>query len=428
MPSKQTESKQLILLTEAMVGHYRLGSEKVALYLAATLFEGLINSKMNGWNERDIEKNEMYVKIDKIQPPELREDSLFKYQEIFVKYCDFNRVKTFSKSQRVRVDQARRRLHNFRMLRNKLIHNREITNIDKKSNVIEDWIIYLWSELAQDSFKKAYGKRKDKINTDGIIRRTCVIDAIPEHLADYMIRAIDEVEFLEKDSACGHLTGKTVVFSKDFDNLFDLRRKLVFVKNYLTDWLTKNANFLKTDILTTIDTTSAYIWLPIVSKSLADGDRQGVFDCSVSLLATPLDLRIYMDFGGFTRDQRKAYFDFLDGSPEYEALLLELEARGDLEVFDIDWYSAIFNRRKISAWRNQREQDLIEAHNKIEKTSKPEGSPITWNRCLHGYVISKFDLPEDSGIDFAMIETKLLDIIALYQAFDRFKKRTKDKK
>jgi len=412
-----------------MVGHYRLGSEKVALYLAATLFERLINSKLSGWDQERVDRSTLELKIEGIEYSDLLVDSLREYQEIFINYYDYNRLETFSKRPDERVRQIKKRLHNFRRLRNDIIHNQKIPHVAKQSNVIEDWIVYLWSELSQESFKKANDKRKDRKSAIGIIRRASIFGTIPEHTADYMIRAITEAEFRDRDHACGHASGETVISPEDFDNLFDLRRKLVFFKNYLSEWLPVEAEFLQTDTLTTIDTTSAYIWMPLVSQKKASGEsRHGVYDCSVSILATPLDLRIYMDFGGFTRDQRKAYYEFLDRSPEYEVFLANLRDKQDLEVFDIDWYSAIFNRRNIPDWLNQREQALIEARSKIKKTAKPERSPITWNRCLHGYIISKFDLAENDVIDFPMIETKLHDILALYQAFDNYKKRVKDEK
>ena len=415
MANKQTDTQQLDLLTRSMVGHYRLGSEKLALYLAASLFEGLMDTKSQGLS------NDMNEKIKAIGHRELQTDSLFKYDDIFLKYYEQRYPKKdtiFPKPPGRQVKHVKTRLHNFRWLRNDVIHNQKIPFIAKQSNVIEDWIIYLWSELAPDSFEKALGKRKG---------RESVIDTLPKHMADYMIRAIDEVEFLKKDRARGHAAGKTVITIKDFDNLFELREKLVFLKNYLSDWLPEEAHFLQTDILTTIDTTSAYIWMPLVSQKLADASRHGVYDCSVSILATPLNLRVYMDFGGFTRDQRKVYYDFLDGSPEYESLIEDLKGKPGLEVFDIDWYSAIFNRSNLSDWLDQRESALAGARDKIKGTTKPENSPITWNRCLHGYVISKYDLAEDDVIDFAMIEPKLRDIIALYQAFNTYKDRIKGK-
>lgn len=414
MSKIKTENLDKDLLTRSVVGRYRLGSEKVALYLAGTLFEGLINSKLKGWDTTRIENTDMVTKINAIETSSLLNDSLFRYRDVFLSYHNYDKVKAFSTSDSERVSQVKSRLHNFRLLRNKVMHGQQVPVAAKQSNVIEDWILYLWSELAHDSFKRSYSKCASGSN---------VINTLFEHTADYMVRAVDEVDFIRKDRVCGHSSGKTVFVAKDFDNLFDLRRKLVFLKNYLSEWLPKEANFLQTDILTTIDTTSAYIWMPIVSRELATGGRGGVYNCSVSILATPLDFRIYMDFGGYTRDQRKSYYEFLDSSPEYDAVIERLGDKSELEVFDIDWYSFIFNRNKLLDWQTEKALALNVAREKIKATPKPESSPITWNRCLHGYVITKHELSENNVIDFATIESKLRDMIAFYQAFNAYKER-----
>jgi len=416
MSANQTGPQRLELLAKAMIGRYRLGYKEVALYLAGTLFEGLINSKLVGWDEDKIEATRMQDKIEAIETSKLLEDSLFRHQEVFQKYYEHGTVKPFSTSDNDRVRQVRRRLNNFRWLRNKIMHNQLDQLLSDESDMVEDLVVYLWSELAADSFHKALNKRKHSES---------IVQTLFEHTADYMVRAIDEVESLERDKACGHAIGATFLTNEDFENLFELRRKLVYLKNYLSDWLANEADFLQTDILTTIDTTSAYVWMPLVSRELAGQGRRGVYDCSVSILATPLDFRIYMDFGGYTRDQRKTFYDFLDGSPEYENAAINLLSKPGIEVFDIDWYSAIFNQNKLSVWLPQRDNALAEARNKLKSTPKPESSPITWNRCLHGYVMSKHDLREGTSIDFAMIESKLRDIIAFYQAFQHFKERAR---
>ena len=409
MPSKQMDRHEQEKSTLSMVGYYRLGYEKRALDLAATLFEVLVNSKS------ETQSDNMDDKINSIETLDLHSDNLFKYTDIFLEYCDYKKVKTFDRSPNLRGGQVKQRLHNFRQFRNQLTHpDLEVTPAFIQSNIIEDWIIYLWSELAHDSFEKAHKK---------IGNGKSIFETLPKHQADYMVRAIEELKALEKDEIVGHADGKTEIKPKDFENLFDLREKLVLLKNYVSDWLKTEGSILQTDILTTIDTTSAYIWMPLVPQTFGGDDRRSVYDCSVSILATPLDLRIYMDFGGYVRDQRKFYYSFLDSSPEYEALVDELKDKAGIEVFDVDWYSFIFNRIRLPNWLDQRELALAKARSKINKISKPENSPITWNRCLHGYVISRYDLADDDVIDFAMIEPKLRDIITFYQAFNSYKDR-----
>lgn len=409
-----TTSEKNGLLARYMVGQFRLGYETLALYMAGSLFEGHINSMLLEWSDEDIEKTDMCRKINAIPKEILSNNSLCTQKNVFLQYEDYEQVKNFSEDRLRRAEQGRKRLHNFRSLRNKIIHSQEIPSIHIKSNAANDFITYLWSEIAPDSYKRAYSKKKPGKS---------VIESLYEHTADYMVRAIDEVEFRKKDSALGYPEAIIEIKAIDFDNLFELRKKLAHLKNYLPSWLIRNYGMLKTDILTSIDTTSAYIWLPLVSTEFSAENRRGVYDCSVSILATPLDLRIYMDFGGFTRDQRKLYFDFLRDSPEYLDLLQKLQGREPLEVFDIDWYSFIFNRKKFPEWLAHKEKSLTLAQSKIKSSAKPDSSPITWNRCLHGYTIPKYALAEGEIITFDTIEPKLRNIILLYEAFDTFKTR-----
>lgn len=410
------------LLTRYMVGRYRLGHETVALYLAGILFEGLINRKLEShqkWSEEDLEQTTLEKKINEINDLTLKNDALFVQRKIFQRYSYMDRnglqIRGFSNLDIERIRNVRSRLHNFRWLRNQIMHGRLAELRDDKDQKKEDLITYLWCEWAPESFAKALSKCVEQAN---------VIDSLFEHTADYMVRAIDEVEAKDNDQKKGDDLRSAKISVLDFDNLFDLRRRLVPLKNYLGKWLPKYADFLQTDILTTIDTTSSYIWLPLVSKQKMTGEkRASVFDCSVSILATPLDLRVYMDFGGYNREQRKLYYNFLDGSPEYNSFYNQFQSVPGLEVFDVDWYSFIFNRRQMSVWLSQRESALNAARKKINAAPKAENSPITWNRCLHGFVFSKFDLPEGHLIDFDMIKQPLLDVIEFYKAFDRYKNR-----
>ena len=153
---------------------------------------------------------------------------------------------------------------------------------DDHDNKKEDMINYVWAELAADSFAMAY-RHWDKAKG--------IIGSMQEHTADYMVRAIDEIDILPKDRAVRYDPQKPLELKEsDFENLYVLRSKLVPFKNFLADWLKKKAPFLITDILTTIDTTSAYIWLPLTRED--PETRKGVLSCSVSILNKSLFLNV----------------------------------------------------------------------------------------------------------------------------------------
>lgn len=405
------------ILARYMVGRWRLGYEDLALYIACLLFEKIIDKKLQGqgWSEYRLEQTALCRKIQELNDDNIK-DSLYQKDNVFTHYYAKTAL-PFSPRQEERLNQVRLRLDNFRWLRNQVMHGKLDTFKDEGDNKKDDLINYMWSEFAPDSFNEAYSHRKAGQRLS---------NSLFEHTADYMIRAIDEIEIKGRDRAAGYTSEGLRIHREDFDNLFELRRKLVQFKNYLDNWLPQNATFLHTDILTTIDTTSAYIWMPLVSKK-KEKMQSGIYGCSVSLLATPQDLRIYMDFGGRAVHERRIYYDFLNGSSEYEKLLETLRCKNGLQVFDIDWYSFRFNERQINTWLAGKDEAVEEARQKLSSEPEHLKNPLTWNRMLHGFIFSKFDLPPRGLIDFPMIEGPLRDIISLFEAYCRYKNEVERK-
>ncbi len=400
------------LLARYMVGRYRLGYENLALYLAGVLFEKLIDSKLviqdRAWRGRLNEIN-LAEKIKQLSPAILQEDSLYKRNDVFTWYMDIGQKPALRKPLSLLygtrdVEDVRKRLQNFRWLRNFVMHGKLESLRDDHDNKKEDMINYVWAELVPDSFTMAY-RHWDKAKG--------IIGSMKEHSADYMVRAIDEIDILPKDRAVIYSSQVPLeLVESDFENLYILRSKLVPFKNFLADWLKKKAPFLITDILTTIDTTSAYIWLPLTRED--PETRKGILSCSVSILATPLDFRIYLDFGGQAYLQREVYYDFIDNSPEYQQVIGRINNDGGLEVFDIDWYCHITGRQKVSEWLLDRKAATEAARTKLGTFSKDDGEPLTWNRSLHGYILAK------QPLSFSVIEEKIENIIALYRVFQTF--------
>ena len=144
--------------------------------------------------------------------------------------------------------------------------------------------------------------------------------------------------------------------------------------------------------------------------------RLGIRGASVSILATPLDFRIYLEFGGWAKEYRKAYYRFLT-STEYDDFHSIIGWKPDMMVFDVDWYSARFNERPCASWLDEREHSIEEA---MEKLNKNSDRPVTWNRMLHGYLIPRDSLKGNLAIDMELIGPKLADIISLYESFVTF--------
>ena len=97
-----------------------------------------------------------------------------------------------------------------------------------------------------------------------------------------------------------------------------------------------------------------------------------------------------------------------------------------LRVFDIDWYSHLFNDRAWVEWKPEtRLGEAKGALSELKERQPPDSDdPITWNRLLHGYIFNKHELRKSRGNDFEItfqdIEQQLLDILSFYRSFQDF--------
>jgi hypothetical protein len=457
-----TTDKALAKFASYTVGRYCLGYEYLALYWASGLFETIINRKFrkiltdnnraNGLiakmqeqlvvfqqrNQRNrvfqfnsyissvreiilagtanksdqilifVKDNiSLFDKINLLDDAALETDSIYVYKtDIFKQYI----IKNDDYRSIITTDDIKKRLHNFRFLRNRIVHDGPVSIPDEKPNNKDEFIYYIWSELDPNNFKSVFDNwKKTKTKT----KTKTMIQTLFKTTADYMVRAVDEdiIENIGSDFSEIKLS--------DFEDMFNLRDKMGPLKNVINDWLLQEKIPLMTDILTTIDTTSAYIWMPLVSDVFRGQDnRKGIFNCSVSILATPLDFRIYMDFGGYAKRERFKYYQFLE-SDEYRKFMKRFAGKSEMQVFDIDWFSSIVEKKQLKKWlkeSGQLDDDPICAA-KLKLRFAQE--PITWNRMLHGYIFEKKSLGEKK-INFALISQYLSRIIELHNAYQQF--------
>lgn len=406
---RERTAKDLEKLARYAVGRYRLGYRQLSLFLAGELFENIINRKLNRQTPPFI-SDKLEEKINHLNGATILNDSLFCCSEIFKYFVDSrDRSSELSNNESQRAKQVIDRLHNFRKLRNQVMHGNEIP--DMRDNRIEEFICYIWRELAPDSFNMALKHHEPDKN---------LTDVLLEHSADYMVRDIDEIEIKLNDEKLSYKSHEPHIVAKDFANLYELRRKMVPLKNRMKDWL--KSYDLNTDILTTIDTTSAYIWMPFTRNE--SSKRSGILNCSVSILATPLDFRIYMDFGGNASKERRLYYEFLDDSPEYLDVIKGFSDKKNFFVFDTEWYCFLSQQESIGDCKAEVKQEWIRSALKdIAPYSDPPENPITWNRMLHGYIITRNEIKDAGKLDFKSIEPKLKDIIVFFKAFEKYRKR-----
>lgn len=398
-------------LANYMIGRYRLGYGYLAIYLAAVLFEQVINQKYDTQLKRLQSNDSRDIILDKkilaLDDRTLSTDSIMSYKNLYPVFKD-----KYGQEQHINNRYGHiGRLLNFKEVRNDVVHSLDLDYIAKHQPIVEEMMVYIWNELSPEQFKAAFQKAVDR-SPGGII------NILFETSADYMTRAVDETITKKKSPP---FKGITAV---DFENMFDLRRAMASLQDELSEWIAKSADFLCTDVLTTIDTTSAYIWLPLVPRRDDLGKiRLGIRGASVSILATPLDFRIYLEFGGWAKEDRKAYYRFLT-SAEYDDFHSSIGRKPDLMVFDVDWYSARFNERPCAGWLGGREESIGYALDKLNTTSN---RPVTWNRMLHGYIVPRDSLKGDKTIDMELIAPKLIDIIALYEVFVAFCSKEREK-
>jgi len=412
--------KQRVLYDFAryMAGRYKLGYNYLALYWAAVLFEGII------WEKSGIQQGlhsdmypegkepNLYALIKGLSEDKLRENSIWRYRQVFPKFI-YRKHNQPCVAEIKTLRDVRTRLDNFRFLRNRIMHDLSINLLEDEfmEHNCDEFICYVWSELAHDSFAKALEAWRPE---DG----GRPVHALSKISADYMVRTIDETCMKESPSEFNGIN------SEDFDNLFHLRDKLLALQTHLGTWLPQHAEHLDTDILTTIDTTSAYIWLPLVQKEKKfDSSRKGVWDCSVSILGTPLDLRIYLDFGGRARDEREMFYSFLE-SEQYSVFYERTMVGKGWQVFDVDWFSALHNLHSLDNWFGCRHHDIADAVRKLPPKGGQDPEPITWNRMLHGFIFSKHDLVDGQLVSFEVIAEKLGQVINLHHAFMDYCRKT----
>jgi hypothetical protein len=425
------------LLAMAMVGRYRLGYTQMALLMAGALFEIDLNNKLIKYSrlsQNDIVKKKLYEKVNDVckivTSRNYYKDNKFclfdiKYRHLFKKYRpndkQQNNYELMSFIDNERYDQISKKLDNFKWIRNQIMHGR-FDNIEFYKDDIDDMIAYIWIELAQNSFNSYFD---DWINKS---YKGTIFDSILKHSADYMIRGIDEVDIQEIDRRIPPADDRWCISLSDFRNLFVVRDKLVPLKNYLSQWLIQNNPHLHTNTLTTIDTSSAYIWMPLTRMN--DETQSGIYECTVSILATPIDFRIYMDFGGLAICDRKHYYDFISSDQYLVMASGFVSTKPDLYVFDTEWFSFITKKSTVCFWltssNTNRKADLEAAKTEIDLIERNIPEQITWNRMLHGYIFDREYLAQNGCIDIELIKRCLTEIIHFNLAFEEYRSQKKE--
>ena len=407
------------LLAEYMVGRCRQGFDYISMYLAATLFERLISSKLKLKNPAkfgEITKDpkqsfkDIVNAIGHQMKCPVGSNEQIAVKDVFWWHTFFKKDGRGIETER----EAHSKLHDFKNLRNDIIHEVNPENLlQEREREIMDLMLYVASEYSPKLFRETLSK----IPTRDIIGLRNVLNGAT---ADYLVRSVDEVMINRFDKQDGVVRKSWKIQDNDFSNLFDLRKKLVPLKNSLDQWLENKYPTLSTTILTTIDTSSAYIWLPIISSENCskDVERPNLQTVTASILVTPLSLRFYIDFGGLCLSDRKKYFKFIrEPDGEFKKFLIQLNDsdRENFSIFDVEWYSFICKTRSVDSILNgweAWEKTVKEADRELDSLSKDP--IITKNRLLSGFVFDRDWINKNSPLKEAFFLEKLGQIINLY--------------
>jgi hypothetical protein len=351
---------------------YRLGNYTDAALMSAILFEREILDRMNDAGLNKIYKD--YKGNKKNRTLQMMIDELT-----------------------INDKSSKYALQHIRSIRNKITHESNVYDLkqlhDVKQKDIMQMVREVWRYFDNSSYQ----------NYDGDVNR---IDRLK---ADYHVVGIREIfddELLPENQF-------RKITNKDFNDLFKLRDKIHCLSTMIEDDILDNSQHnIHIDLISKVDTTSAYVWMPMTMRNK---QREKITSASASILATPQDFRIYIDLGGAAYSIREQYYDFL--SSNELANLLGKDKPDGLKVFSNDWFCFFTEEpRNISVLSDT---DKIQNEIKLAREkllSFKETDILTWNRLLIGYVIPRKEIPYDE------IKSKLEYIIELYVSFEKYRK------
>ena len=383
---------------EYMLANYILGYVDTAIFIGANLFDKYFQAEVSSKEINRIKSQhgkkhlDLWVYIDLyINSDKIRQDVLYN-----------------------QTNDLKAKLDDFRKLRNDFIHEMNDNQIIQREKEISEFILYVY-----------FSFRKDLDYNSGIINDESINNTL---LWDYRIREITERMSARMEKGKINTNSNNVknfkgINKSDFNNLFELRKKLRYLqRNIESEMLAVN---LVPTILSPIDTTSAYIWMPFVdekfirsSDDILETERNNLIMGSTSILATPLDFRIYIDFGGGDIDFRLSYQKFLlsEMFSKYIERFKDIEI--PLKVFTTRWYSFIVDEPKniLEVVHQPDFKKQVENALMFLNDAESKKNIITSGRNLLGFI-----LPSSEDIPKELILKLFREISHLYYEFLIFK-------
>ena len=356
--------KELHLIGRYVSGLYRQNYFVVAAYVAGNTFESIINVFLQEQDKLDFMCGTQECLHKKIEA--LNTSSILKAFHISVTNQEMLDIKN---------------------IRNEIVHG-FIRDIEKSK--IKSLVEFIWNVTK---------KEKEPI-----------LDEIDLKTAQYWVRDFEVA--IEKDAKIvSYYNSAKEITKEDFLDLYEMRHRFLEIEDYIDKpkRLEAFAKY-KVDNVSAVNPTSAYVWLAIVEAE--SKSRKKIYGSSISILATPLDFRIYLDFGGLAFNDRKRYYKFLQS---FDPSALDIETE-NLNIFDIDWYAFFGERHYFLDYAGTLafKEKAKESVDLVTKSKK--NIPLPWNKLLIGYVYEREEL-SDGKLSFDEIWIKLKNIIKLYEYF-----------
>lgn len=363
---------------EYMLANYVLGSRDTALFIAMSLFEKYFHEQLQKWKHR------AYLSR--------KENLLWQLIDWYSENLTHDPLKDSSKT-------ITEELKKFKQLRNDFTHGFDDNQMIAREKEIENFILYVYFAYhPAEKYDESITKRSNK---DYLLLQ----DYKVKELTERMMERLERSKYQEDSMYVKTFTGFE---EADFENLFELRKKMVFLSRTLEKFFKSFS--IKRTIISPIDTTSAYIWMPFIIENAPqepndyETERKNLIESSLSILATPMDFRIYLDFGGGDYNNRLQYQWFLLSQEFKEYCATYSSMHQGISLFDTKWYSFITNHCSL--------QDIIQdellfcekvnsALSFLEK-SREKKNVITKNYNLVGYILPASNLSQkDIGVYFA---------------------------
>ena len=363
---------------EYMLANYVLGSRDTALFIAMSLFEKYFHEQLQK------RKHRAYLSR--------KENLLWQLIDWYSENLTDDPLKDSSKT-------ITEELKKFKQLRNDFTHGFDDNQMIAREKEIETFSLYVYfAHHPEEKYDESITKRSNK---DYLLLQ----DYKVKELTERMMERLERSKYQEDSMYVKTFTGFE---EADFENLFELRKKMVFLSRTLEKFFKSFS--IKRTIISPIDTTSAYIWMPFIIENAPqepndyETERKNLIESSLSILATPMDFRIYLDFGGGDYNNRLQYQWFLLSQEFKEYCATYSSMHQGISLFDTKWYSFITNHCSL--------QDIIQdellfcekvnsALSFLEK-SREKKNVITKNYNLVGYILPASNLSQkDIGVYFA---------------------------